>query len=205
MHPRQERCQGEWPMLGALIFAVVALDLRDDSDGMSSLADAERASLSVPHWDVVGIRALQETEDAAPEDDGLTRSAWKSPAARGAPPRTASARAVIESAIVEIMRGIQLGALHQQLGIDANSRVTFQITPTGGVVSDFSTGTQYAVTFNPPSVAESPFTVSQRVQKILDATNDDLKKRWKETDGWNDERETIFAELTLRGVRILDL
>jgi len=106
---------------------------------------------------------------------------------------------------MEIMRGIQLGALHQQLGIDANSRVNFQVTRTGAAVSDFSTGTRYAVTFNPPSVAKSSFAVPQWAQKIFDAPDDDLKKRWNETVGWDDERETIFAELTLRGVRILDL
>ena len=120
-------------------------------------------------------------------------------------PRTTSAHAAVKSGILDIMRGIQLGALHQQLGVDANSRVTFQVTPTGGIVSDFSTGIQYAVTFNPPSVAKSRFNVPQWAQKLFDATDDDLKKLWKETDGWDDERGTIFAELTIRGVRILDL
>jgi hypothetical protein len=102
-------------------------------------------------------------------------------------------------------RAMQIGALHRQLGIDANSRVTCQITPKGGVVSDLSTGIQYKVNFNPPKIETALFAVPQWAQEIFDANDDELKKRWTETEGWSDERETIFAELTLRGVKILDL
>jgi hypothetical protein len=102
-------------------------------------------------------------------------------------------------------RAIQIGALHRQLGIDANSRVTSQITPTGGVVSDLSTGIRYTVNFNPPNIETALFAVPQWAQNIFDANDDELKKRWTETEGSNEERETIFAELTLRGIRIGNL
>lgn len=104
------------------------------------------------------------------------------------------------------MHGIQLGALHQQLGIDPKARVTFRMTPSGGIISDYSTGTTYNITFGPPtSVTKSPLVVPKWAKDIFSATDDALKKRWKETQGWDDERETIFAELTLRGVRVLDI
>jgi hypothetical protein len=104
-------------------------------------------------------------------------------------------------------RAMQIGALHRQLGIDANSRVTSQISPTGGVVSDLSTGIRYTVNFNPPNIETALFAVPQWAQTIFNANDDELKKRWTETEteGWNDERETIFAELTLRGIRIGNL
>ena len=107
---------------------------------------------------------------------------------------------------MELNYGVQLGALHQQLGIDPKARVTFQMTPTGGIVSDYSTGTAYTLTFGPPTrVVKSRIVVPQWAKEIFAATDDDLKKRWKETEGWDDQRETVFAELTLRGVRVLDI
>jgi hypothetical protein len=107
---------------------------------------------------------------------------------------------------VEITRGQNLGALHQQLGIDAKARVTFQMTPMGGIVSDYSTGTAYTLTFGTPTrVVKSPFAVPQWAKEIFAATDEELKRRWKETEGWDDQRETVFAELTLRGVRVLDI
>ena len=107
---------------------------------------------------------------------------------------------------MEITHGVNLGALHQQLGIDPKARVTFQMTPTGGIVSDYSTGTVYTLTFGPPTtVAESPLVVPQWAKDIFSAKDDELKKRWKETEGWDNVRETLFYELALRGVRVLDI
>jgi hypothetical protein len=107
---------------------------------------------------------------------------------------------------MEIMHGQNLGMLHQQLGVDPKARVTFQMTPTGGIVSDYSTGTAYTLTFGQTTrVVKSSIVVPQWAQEIFSATDDVLKKRWKETKGWDDQRETVFAELTLRGVRILDI
>jgi hypothetical protein len=108
--------------------------------------------------------------------------------------------------IMEITCGQNLGMLHQQLGIDPKARVTFQLTPTGGVVSDYSTGTAYTLTFGQTTrLVKSSIVVPQWAEEIFSATDDVLKKRWKETNGWDDQRETVFAELTLRGVRILDI
>jgi len=112
---------------------------------------------------------------------------------------------VIESAIMQIQRGIQFGRLYQQLEIDANSPVSYQVMPTGLIIWDLATGVQYKV--NPPNVAQARFDVPQWVKEILAASNEELKKRWTESsmDGWSEERETIFTELTCRGVRMLDL
>jgi hypothetical protein len=107
---------------------------------------------------------------------------------------------------MEITHGQNLGMLHRQLGIDPKARVTFQLTPTGGIISDYSTGTAFTLTFGPPThVVKSPFVVPQWAKDIFAATDEALKRRWKETKGMDDQRETVFAELTLRGVRVLDI
>jgi hypothetical protein len=43
--------------------------------------------------------------------------------------------------------------------------------------------------------------------KQTTATDEQLKQRWSASkrDGWSDERETIFTELTFRGVNMLGL
>jgi hypothetical protein len=99
---------------------------------------------------------------------------------------------------VEIQRGVQLGALHQTLGIAAESRVYVQLTPTGVVIWDLGTGTKHKV--DGTVVTKESFAVPPRVKAILGADTDDLKRQWEESEGFDDDRETIFAELTARGV-----
>lgn len=103
---------------------------------------------------------------------------------------------------MEIQLGVQLGMLHQQLGITPDARVTYEFRSTGVIIRNWSTGVQYTV--NPPNVEEARFNVPAWVKEIFEATDDVLKQRWKNGQGWTNERGTIFTELTCRGVRIRD-
>jgi hypothetical protein len=106
---------------------------------------------------------------------------------------------------MNITLAYNLGALQEQLGLDPMSRVTFEMTDTGVIVSDYSTSTMFTLTFGPPTqVLKSSFVVPQWARQIFIATDDELKRRWMETKGLNEERETIFGELRVRGVRFLD-
>jgi len=106
---------------------------------------------------------------------------------------------------MQIQRGIQLGMLHQQLGIDANSRIAFQLTPTGVVIWDFGAAKRFTVDGTVPSVVEQDFVVPNRMKQIFEASDEHLKKRWDDglLEEWTDERETIFTELVFRGVNML--
>lgn len=108
---------------------------------------------------------------------------------------------------MEIQRAASLGLLHQKLGIDPNARVAFKLIDTGVVILDLATETAYTVIYGNPEPAITPFQLSQNVKNIVAATDVQLKQRWSESkrDGWSDERETIFTELTYRGVNMLGL
>jgi hypothetical protein len=108
---------------------------------------------------------------------------------------------------MEIQRAASLGLLHQKLGIDPNARVAFKLIDTGVVILDLATETAYTVIYGNPQPAIIPFQLSQNVKNIVAATDEQLKQRWSESkrDGWSDERETIFTELTYRGVNMLGL
>jgi hypothetical protein len=45
------------------------------------------------------------------------------------------------------------------------------------------------------------------VKDIIALSDDQLKARWSQTweQGWDDERETLFAELAFRGISVLGL
>jgi hypothetical protein len=106
---------------------------------------------------------------------------------------------------MQIQRGVQLGMLHQQLGIDANSRIAFQLIPTGVVIWDFGAAKRFTVDGTVPSVVEQDFVVPDRIKQIFAASDEQLEKRWKDgfLEGWTDEQETIFSELVFRGVNML--
>jgi hypothetical protein len=107
---------------------------------------------------------------------------------------------------MQLQRGVQLGALQQQLGIDPNARVTVDFKQTI-TIDDVSTGTHFEIftAVTPIQIIKESFAVPEWVNKILSATDAELKKRYQETEGWDEERETIFAELTCRGIRVLNL
>jgi hypothetical protein len=104
---------------------------------------------------------------------------------------------------MELAKGAQLGLLHTTLGIAPESRVSVRITPTGAVVWDFSTGTRYSIDGTNRTVDEAAFQVPDHVKQIIAASSDELLKRWDAGSGWDDERSTIFSELSVRGVNIL--
>ncbi len=95
----------------------------------------------------------------------------------------------------------------QKLNIEPNARISYQMTQTGVVVWDLSTGNKYTITQGDPNAVVSTFEVPQKVKQIIDAADDELKKRYSASwlDGWSDERETIFTELTYRGINTLGL
>ncbi len=106
---------------------------------------------------------------------------------------------------MQIQRAASLGLLHQQLGIASNARVSFQITDTGVTVWDLETETRYTVGKGMGNATAIPFTLDQQVKNIIGCTDDELKERFAKTsaDGWRGERETIFTELTFRGISVL--
>jgi len=109
--------------------------------------------------------------------------------------------------LMEIQLAANLGLIHRQLGIDSNARSTYKLTDNGIVIWDLATGTRYTVTQGDPNPSVARFQLPQNIKDIISATDDQLKKRWSESwqDGWTDERETIFTELTYRGISMLGL
>jgi hypothetical protein len=109
---------------------------------------------------------------------------------------------------MEYFTASRLGMLQQQLGLGADDRVSCQ-APTQDMPSvfvwDLQTGTTYTVTLTPPDLAKGYREVPNTTKNVMAASTDDLKKRWLSTRGWDDDRSSIFSELTIRGVRILDL
>jgi hypothetical protein len=108
---------------------------------------------------------------------------------------------------MEIHRAAELGLLTQKLGIKPDVRVAYQLTNTGIVIWDLSDGHEYTVRHGDPNPSVGQFTLPQNIKTIIEAADDALKKRLSESwmDGWSDERETIFTELTYRGISVLGL
>jgi hypothetical protein len=108
---------------------------------------------------------------------------------------------------MQYQHAIRLGALHQTLGIQAEARVLLQITPQGAHVWDVDAGNTYDVVQDGDRarVIRGQRAVPAHVTEIIAATDGDLKHRWVTTMGWDEVRETIFCELSYRGVDILHL
>ena len=100
---------------------------------------------------------------------------------------------------MKIHRAVSLGLLHQELGIDPEARITYKLTDSGIVIRDLATGTQYTVTQGDPNASVARFEIPKGIKQIISSTDDELKKRYSESweDGWSDEREAIFTELTI--------
>jgi hypothetical protein len=108
---------------------------------------------------------------------------------------------------MEIQRAANLGMMQQKLGIDSNARITYKLTEFGVVIWDLATETRYTVTHGDPNPNVARFRLPQNIKNVISTSDDQLKKRWSESwqDGWSDERETIFTELTYRGISMLGL
>jgi len=108
---------------------------------------------------------------------------------------------------MEIHRAVSLGLLHQKLGIDPQARITYKFTDSGIVIWDFASGNRYTVTHGDPNPSKAPVEIPKTIKHIISSTVDELKKRYSESweDGWSDEREAIFTELTYRGINTLGL
>jgi hypothetical protein len=108
---------------------------------------------------------------------------------------------------MQIQRAANLGLVHQELGIDSDARITYELTANGVIIWDLATETQYRLTYGDPKPSAARIQVPQNIKDLISASDDQLKNRWRESrqDGWSDERETIFTELTYRGIRMLGL
>jgi hypothetical protein len=108
---------------------------------------------------------------------------------------------------MQYQQAVRLGVLHQQLGIAADARIFLQIKtdgPGGAYIWDLDTGNTYMVSQG-TVVGPGSRDVPQHVKDIIAATDQDLKAKWLSTMGWDEVRETIFSELSFRGVNILEL
>jgi hypothetical protein len=108
---------------------------------------------------------------------------------------------------MQYQQAVRLGMLHRQLGIPPNARIFLQITTEGTIgafIWDLDSGNTYLVVYGATPI-RGKREVPKKVKDIIAASDDDLKKRWLSTMGWNDERETVFSELNFRGIDILQL
>ena len=81
---------------------------------------------------------------------------------------------------VEIHRAQNLGPLAQKLNIKPTARISYRTTQSGVVIWDLTTGNKYTITHGNPDAAVSSFQIPPRVKQIIDATDDELKKRYSE-------------------------
>jgi hypothetical protein len=95
----------------------------------------------------------------------------------------------------------RLGLLQSQLGIQPESRVSYSFTSIGVTIWDWTAGAMYVVASG--RFEKSKCTVPERVRGILSANDAELKRRWDDGEGWDEEREAIFSELCERGVNML--
>lgn len=105
---------------------------------------------------------------------------------------------------MEIQRAENLGPLHHALGIARDARITFRLAESGIIIWDLTAGTRYTIQNGNPTPGLASFQIPHNVQVIISESDDELRKRWAESwqDGWSDERETIFTELTYRGLSV---
>ncbi len=106
---------------------------------------------------------------------------------------------------MEIHRAANLGPLHQKLGIAPDARVCYQQTPDGVTVWNITSGTAHAVHAKTGTVTTEKFLVPKQVMEIIEATDTELLRRWSENrkQAWGDLRQTIFTELSFRGISIV--
>jgi hypothetical protein len=110
---------------------------------------------------------------------------------------------------VEIQRASNLGALHQTLGIDADSRISFSgfDSQRRCEIWDLTTGNYFAVSAfsSPPAVEASQVAVPDWVKPIIEMPTDQLLAEYKASwqDGDAEERMAKFTELNFRGVSAL--
>jgi hypothetical protein len=108
---------------------------------------------------------------------------------------------------MQYQEAIRLGKLHQQLGIPAEARVCLNILPKGQVgafIWDLESGNTYTVIHGAPPI-KAQMHVPEHVKNMIKATDEDLKKYWRSTIGWDEERETAFSELAFRGIGTLGI
>lgn len=111
---------------------------------------------------------------------------------------------------MQYQQAVRLGVLHRQLGIPTTARTFVQIMtdgPLGTYIWDLDSENTYIMVQGHPNnpILPGRRAVPQYVKDIIAATDSDLKNQWLTTEGWNEVRETVFSELTFRGIDILRL
>lgn len=107
---------------------------------------------------------------------------------------------------MEIHVSNEFGPYMQQLGIAPKTRVGFKETSNTKIFWDLGRGLRFTVSTTEPSlVTEEQFVIPARLKEILAADNSTLEKWYDEgfMDGWSEDQETLFTELTVRGVSLL--
>jgi hypothetical protein len=107
---------------------------------------------------------------------------------------------------MQYQEAVRLGKLHRQLGLAEKARVYVKVTTDGAVgayIWEMETGNTFTVV--PGNVIRGQAAVPQHVKDIIAATDDELKRRWLSTMGWDEVRETVFSELAFRGTDMLKL
>ena len=105
---------------------------------------------------------------------------------------------------MQIQRGQNLGQMHQKLGIESGARVAFELTPRGITIWDLS-GEKVFDVDQSGTVTWDDYDVPKYIRDIIAAPDDQLKRQWKATEGWDEERETFMTELVFSGINILEL
>jgi hypothetical protein len=109
---------------------------------------------------------------------------------------------------MQYQRAANLGMLHQQLGIPPNARMFFELVKNGIFIWNLDNGDTYTVVqVQDGSVQQSPGhrNIPEETKMIIGETDDLLKARWLSTMGWDEIRESVFSELSFRGINILKL
>jgi hypothetical protein len=101
----------------------------------------------------------------------------------------------------------RLGRLQQDLGLRDDTRVFLQIMTggaTGAYVWDLETGNTFLL-IQAQETVRGQNRVPDRVTQILTASDEELKDRWRATEDWDDDRESLMSELAARGISVQEL
>jgi len=101
----------------------------------------------------------------------------------------------------------RLGRLQQDLGLRGDTRVFLQIMTggaTGAYIWDLETGNTFLL-IQSQEIVRGQNRVPDRVKEILTASDEDLIARWRATQEWDDDRESLMSELAARGIGVQEL
>ncbi|MGA2887704.1 MAG: hypothetical protein ABSE51_06595 [Terracidiphilus sp.] len=110
---------------------------------------------------------------------------------------------------IEIQRASNLGQIHRTLGIDSDSRISFQMDARNGQIDiwDLTTGRYFTVSAldSPPTFNESAVKAPEWVEQIVQTPDNDLLNQYRAAwrEGAGEKRMAMFTELCYRGISVL--